>query len=143
MIRIVAVGDGDMSQIVEIAVVGLVGAEDGCLYHVAEDVDAVELVQLGNTALGVAYLARVDGIHDTITVALQISNGDPHVVRLTVNVRKDNTHWASWKGTSSHRLVELREVRLWHGLAQVRQAAHLWQAIAETLGVVTMRKMQR
>ena len=117
MIRIVAVGDSDVSQIVEIAVVCLVGAEDGCLHYVAEDIDAVELVQLGNTALGVAHLARMDGVHDAIAVALQVSDVESHVVGLTVNVGKGGTRWASWEGTSSHHLIELGEVCLRHGLA--------------------------
>ena len=45
MVRVVRVGDEDVSHVVQIAVVGAVGADDGRLHHVAQDVDTALLVQ--------------------------------------------------------------------------------------------------
>lgn len=72
MIRIVAVRDGDVTEIVKVSVYVLVGREDAGLHDVTKHIYATKLGQRHPLAAGVDVGAGVNGLVDTIAPSFQI-----------------------------------------------------------------------
>lgn len=137
MVWIVSVRDGDVTQVVQITVVILIGAKDAGLHHVTNNIDSGHIVERDNATLAVARLFRVYSFQDSVPVPFKVSQIEPCLIRSSVDVTEDEVCRPGRKGTTSDRLVHLGEVGLWDGFTKVRQTTNSWQVVTETLGVIS------
>ncbi|KAF9406236.1 hypothetical protein HW555_013319 [Spodoptera exigua] len=143
MVRVVRVGDEDMSHVVEVAVVPAVGADDGRLHHVAQHVDTALLVQ-GD--LAPSNGEGLDSLHEAIPPGLQLRHVGANLVHGTVQVADGRpgkpegvtlVKCVRRPGSAGDLRVQLGEVSLLDGLAEVLEAHHAGQAVAHTLHVLS------
>lgn len=140
MIRIVAVGDGDVTEIMKIAVDVGIGREDAGLHDVTQHVHAAELGQRHPLAAGVDVGTGVNGLVDAIAPPLQILQVEVELIHGTVDVFEYGTGGTSRPGTARHQRIQLGEVTLRDRLAPVVEPLHSTQSVAQTLAVVSMTR---
>lgn len=136
MIRIVAEGNDNVTQIVHVTVVVEIWAENTRLQHVSEYVDSGKLVQSNGATLGGASPLRLNRLDYSVSVAFEIRQVDPQLVGLAVQVRQDETRWTRWPRASCYHLIELRKIGFRDGLAKICESTHSWKIVAKALDVV-------
>lgn len=137
MIGIVAVRDGDVTEIVKVSVYILVGRENAGLHDVAKHVHATKLGQRHPLAAGVDVGAGVNRLVDAIAPSLQILKVEVQLIHRTIDVFENGAGGTGGPSATGHQRIQLGEVTLRDRLAPIVEALHSAQSVAQTLAIVS------
>lgn len=126
-----------VTAVVEISVVGLIGAEYARLDGIGENVYTCDLVQRDELTLGSAYSAHLNGLDYSGSPDLEIVYAQVDAVDRSDDVGQDHVGWPGGPGASGDRLIEFWEVAFGYGSAKVGQRSGTRQKIAQSFRVVS------
>jgi len=140
MIRIVAVRNGDMTEIVKIAVDIGIRWQDAGLHDVTQHIHAAELGQRHSLATGVDVSAGMNDLVDAIAPSLQILKIEVQLIHGAVDILEYGAGGTSWPAAARHQWIQLGEVSLRDRLAPIVEALHPTQSVAQTLAIVSVTR---
>lgn len=140
MIRIVAVRDSDVTEIVKVPVYILVGREDAGLHDVTKHIHAAKLGQRHPLAAGVDVRAGVNGLVDAIAPSLQVLKVEVQLIHRTVDILENSAGGAGGPSATGHQRIQLGEVTLRDRLAPIVETLYSAQSVAQTLAIVSARR---
>lgn len=140
MIRIVTVGDGDVTEIVKVSVYVLIGRENTGLHDVTQIVYAFELGQRHPLAAGADVRAGVNDLVDAIAPSLQVLKVEIQLVHWAIDILKNGTGGASGPSATGYQRIQLGEVTLRDRFAPIVEALDSAQSVAQTLAIVSAKR---
>ncbi|CAH0402946.1 unnamed protein product [Chilo suppressalis] len=137
VVRIVRVGDEHVAHVVQIAVVAAVAAQDRRLHQVAEYVDTRLLCEGHRRVVRHEDGVVLDGLQEAVAPGLQLGHVGADLVHGPVQVSDHRTSEPWWPSSTGDVGVQLGEVPLSDGRAEVVVSRHTTQVIAQPLSVIS------